>query len=94
MGNKCDLKNRQVSTDQGQQWATSHGILFQEASARENKNVYESFFAAINCKNILNSLISNGVVTDHDVGVYQVDTCVDKDEGVTLSETSEDARCC
>ncbi|XP_059489590.1 ras-related protein Rab-18-B-like [Neocloeon triangulifer] len=43
VGNKIDLKNREVSREEGQQLARRHSTLFIEASALENANVQVCF---------------------------------------------------
>ncbi|XP_065348851.1 ras-related protein Rab-18-B-like [Cloeon dipterum] len=43
VGNKTDLKNREVSREEGQQLARRHSTLFIEASALENDNVQVCF---------------------------------------------------
>lgn len=44
VGNKCDLQDkRQVSFDQGKEFADSYGMKFIETSAKTSENVGESF---------------------------------------------------
>jgi GTPase SAR1 family protein len=44
IGNKCDLEDkRQVSYEQGKEFADTYGMKFIETSAKTNQNVYESF---------------------------------------------------
>ncbi|CAL6092237.1 Ras-related_protein Rap-1b [Hexamita inflata] len=43
VGNKCDLEDREVTTEQGQQLADQYGCSFIEASARENINIQQIF---------------------------------------------------
>ncbi|XP_040373732.1 ras-related protein RABB1c [Rosa chinensis] len=44
IGNKCDLAHRlAVSTQEGEQFATEHGLIFMEASAKTAQNVEEAF---------------------------------------------------
>ncbi|KAL2483821.1 ras-related protein RABB1c [Forsythia ovata] len=44
IGNKCDLENRRViSTEEGEQFAKEHGLIFVEASAKTAQNVEEAF---------------------------------------------------
>jgi len=48
VGNKCDLvKERQVSTAEGQALAKQYGIPFIECSALQNLNCTEAFFGAV-----------------------------------------------
>jgi GTPase SAR1 family protein len=45
VGNKCDLENqRQVTFDQGKEFADTYGMKFVETSAKLNNNVQEAFF--------------------------------------------------
>lgn len=42
IGNKCDLAHRRaVSTEEGEQFAKEHGLIFMEASAKTAQNVEE-----------------------------------------------------
>ena len=49
IGNKCDLSSRRaVTTEEGEQFAKEHGLIFMEASAKtaqnvEEVNIYERF---------------------------------------------------
>ena len=47
VGNKCDLQNeRQVTTEEGEQFAKGKGMLFYETAAKTGENV-ENFFQKI-----------------------------------------------
>jgi len=41
VGNKIDVENRAVSTEEGRAYATSHNMQFLETSAKTNQNVSE-----------------------------------------------------
>lgn len=42
IGNKCDLSHRRaVSTEEGEQFAREHGLIFMEASTKTAQNVDE-----------------------------------------------------
>lgn len=43
VGNKCDLENRQVTYEQGQEMADEFGIRYYETSAKTGENVTEVF---------------------------------------------------
>ena len=44
IGNKSDLDSRrQVSTNEGEQFAQEHGLIFMETSAKTAHNVEDSF---------------------------------------------------
>ncbi|CAN7118705.1 unnamed protein product, partial [Brassica rapa subsp. narinosa] len=44
IGNKCDLAHRRaVTTEEGEQFAKEHGLIFMEASAKTAQNVEEAF---------------------------------------------------
>ncbi len=44
IGNKCDLvEKRQVSYEQGKEFADTYGMKFIETSAKINKNVHEAY---------------------------------------------------
>eukprot|EP00331_Platyophrya_macrostoma_P034618 CAMPEP_0176435686 /NCGR_PEP_ID=MMETSP0127-20121128/17486_1 /TAXON_ID=938130 /ORGANISM="Platyophrya macrostoma, Strain WH" /LENGTH=151 /DNA_ID=CAMNT_0017818793 /DNA_START=188 /DNA_END=643 /DNA_ORIENTATION=- len=44
VGNKCDIPDRTVSYEDGKKVADEHGIPFYETSAKEGKNVYDTFY--------------------------------------------------
>lgn len=44
VGNKCDLPNREVTTEMGKKMADKYGIKFMETSAKDSINVEELFF--------------------------------------------------
>ncbi|KAI0261401.1 ras-domain-containing protein [Gloeopeniophorella convolvens] len=75
VGNKSDLagERRQVSEDEGTQWASEEGLLFVEASAKSGANVDAAFEAA--ARDILTK-IRRGVFDD------------DRSPGVKLSKPS------
>ncbi|KAG0462921.1 hypothetical protein HPP92_021397 [Vanilla planifolia] len=59
IGNKCDLAHRRaVSTEEGQQFAKEHGLIFMEASAKTAQNVEEAF---INTAATIYKKIQDGV---------------------------------
>ena len=54
VGNKCDLENyRQVTFEQGEDFAIKNGMNFFETSTKENINVFEAFNTMT--KDIINS---------------------------------------
>jgi len=58
VGNKCDLENqRQVTYDEGKNFADANGMLFLETSAKECKNVYEVF--KVSASKILDNIYKN-----------------------------------
>lgn len=45
IGNKCDLAHRRaVTTEEGEQFAKDHGLIFMEASAKTAQNVEEVYY--------------------------------------------------
>ena len=58
VGNKCDLeKDRQVSKEEGENFAEMNGLIFLETSAKEGKNIFDVF--RISATNILDKIIKN-----------------------------------
>ncbi|CAD5184307.1 unnamed protein product [Musa acuminata subsp. malaccensis] len=50
IGNKCDSAHtRAVSTEEGEQFAKEHGLIFMEASAKTAQIVEEAFIKTENC---------------------------------------------
>merc|ERR1712093_751894 len=43
IGNKCDLERREVSYEEGAQFARDHGLVFKETSAKTAQNVEDAF---------------------------------------------------
>jgi len=43
IGSKCDLERREVSYEEGEQFAQEHGLIFRETSAKTAQNVEEAF---------------------------------------------------
>merc|ERR1712226_1213924 len=43
IGNKSDLERREVSYEEGSQFARNNGLIFRETSAKTAQNVEESF---------------------------------------------------
>mmetsp|Transcript_29744 Transcript_29744/g.75722 ORF Transcript_29744/g.75722 Transcript_29744/m.75722 type:complete len:214 (-) Transcript_29744:257-898(-) len=43
IGNKCDLDRREVSYEEGAQFAREHGLIFRETSAKTAQNVEDAF---------------------------------------------------
>jgi Ras-related protein Rab-2A len=43
IGNKCDLDRREVSYEEGAEFARQHGLVFRETSAKTAQNVEEAF---------------------------------------------------
>lgn len=46
IGNKSDLGNRVISTEEGKEFAEKHGLIFLETSAKTGQNVEQSFESA------------------------------------------------
>jgi len=43
IGNKCDLENRKISTEQGMEFAETYSMKYLETSAKTALNVNEAF---------------------------------------------------
>lgn len=48
VGNKCDVNTQEVSTEQAQTWARSHGVNYTPTSARTGVNVTQLFDTLMN----------------------------------------------
>eukprot|EP01120_Amphizonella_sp_Union-15-10_P000749 TRINITY_DN1077_c0_g1_i1.p1 TRINITY_DN1077_c0_g1~~TRINITY_DN1077_c0_g1_i1.p1 ORF type:complete len:201 (-),score=25.82 TRINITY_DN1077_c0_g1_i1:126-728(-) len=59
IGNKCDLEgNRQVSIEEGEQFAKRNGLTFMETSAKSSQNVEDAFI------NTANAIFQKAMETD------------------------------
>ncbi|KAK6587896.1 Rab2 GTPase [Cryptosporidium xiaoi] len=58
VGNKCDLDRREVTTEEGKEFARKNGLLFVEASAKTSYNVENAFMKVSEMiyKNILEGI--------------------------------------
>merc|ERR1712203_296902 len=58
IGNKADLERREVSYDEGAQFARQHGLIFHETSAKTAQNVEEAFIQTARKihENIMNNI--------------------------------------
>ena len=43
IGNKCDLENRKITTEQGLEFAQTYGMKYLETSAKTAINISEAF---------------------------------------------------
>ena len=83
VGNKCDLDERQVSTEEGQSLAKEFGILFYESSAYKDININETF------ESLVGEIISKKEPDDSNV--KKNDPIPLKPEG---KKEKEDSGCC
>ncbi len=83
VGNKCDLDERQVSTEEGQNLAREFGILFYEASAYKDININETF------ESLVGEIISKK--EPEDSNVKKNDPIPLKQDG---KKDKEDSGCC
>lgn len=44
VGNKCDIAEKSVSYEEGKKVADEYGVPFYETSAKEGKNIYDTFY--------------------------------------------------
>lgn len=71
IGNKCDLENkRQVSKEEGEQFAKAHGLVFMETSAKTAQNVDDAFLrtAGMIYENFQKGVIDASVVSGKPAG--------------------------
>lgn len=71
IGNKCDLENkRQVTKEEGEQFAKAHGLVFMETSAKTAQNVDDAFLrtAAMIYENYQKGVIDASVVSGKPAG--------------------------
>ena len=63
VGNKCDKGARQVTQDEGEEYAANYGLKYFETSAQSGKNVDEIFKKAIEqiCQNLKDKTYTAGV---------------------------------
>lgn len=59
---QCDKLNRQISSEDGRRWATSHGFKYYETSATSRKGVIEML------NDLLNTIIEHKMVKPKWIG--------------------------
>ncbi len=78
VGNKCDCtEKRQVSYDQGKEFADSHGMKFIETSAKTSLNVGDSFISMTS--DIIKQIQAKEVNKHTDQGNVNLSTSKGKD---------------
>lgn len=75
IGNKCDLDRREVTTEEGAEFAQEHGLIFLETSAKTAQNVEEAFLYT--AKKIYENIQS---------GVYDL---TDQSHGIKFGPTTQ-----
>ena len=84
IGNKSDLEcKRRVNSDEGAAFATKHGMVFMEASAKEDRNVSESFME------LTKEMIKN-------VKIYPKEFMTLEKKGIVLKRPNDEnkSKCC
>ena len=91
VGNKSDLsENRQVTTEEGEEFATRYGIRFFETSAKDGVNIEETFMESIQF--IANRLEKNYYDLDNDIcGIKKNDRGAVK---LSNKKKKEETKCC
>ncbi|KAK9664047.1 hypothetical protein RND81_14G016100 [Saponaria officinalis] len=94
VGNKCDLaRRRAVSTEEGEQFAKQHGLIFMECSAKTAQNVEEAF---IKTAEIIYKKIQDGVfdVSNESNGIKIGDGNIQGNAAGRDASTSQGGACC
>eukprot|EP00927_Polykrikos_kofoidii_P048235 TRINITY_DN42452_c0_g1_i1.p1 TRINITY_DN42452_c0_g1~~TRINITY_DN42452_c0_g1_i1.p1 ORF type:complete len:213 (-),score=32.29 TRINITY_DN42452_c0_g1_i1:113-751(-) len=91
VGNKCDMERRQVPSEEGSNFARSHGLLFLETSAKTAQNVDRAFMTI---GEAVYQSVQNGVIELSDEGLKvkkqgsQYPACIEESTHV------QNLRCC
>ena len=64
VGNKCDIDNRQVDTEEGRRLADKYGIPFFETSAKSGINIEDTFMTI--ARDIKNKILLNETTQGND----------------------------
>lgn len=87
-GNKTDKMDRKVTFEEGKQFASEHGLLFAEASAKTNLNI-ENLFLSIGT-DVLMKVTSGIIDTDvEEFGVRRIAGNISKYSGANLTEVGQ-----
>ena len=90
IGNKKDLEDkRQVSYEEGEEFAKENGLMFLETSAKTAYNVVESFNLSAQC--ILNNIQKNGIDTTANPNIHLKD---DSNNPGGISGPTQKSGCC
>ncbi|KAK9664046.1 hypothetical protein RND81_14G016000 [Saponaria officinalis] len=94
VGNKCDLaRRRAVSTEEGEQFAKQHGLIFMECSAKTAQNVEDAF---IKTAGTIYEKIQDGVldVSNESNGIKIGDGNIQGNAAGRDASTSQGGACC
>eukprot|EP00736_Rhodelphis_marinus_P011208 Rmarinus@m.5816 len=93
IGNKCDLEHRRaVSTEEGEQFAKQHGLIFLETSAKTAQNVEEAFFNT--AKEIYNKIEQGVFDVNNEQNGIKVGIDPGQGGGNAGKEGAASGRCC
>ncbi|KAK9664058.1 hypothetical protein RND81_14G017000 [Saponaria officinalis] len=94
VGNKCDLaRRRAVTTEEGEQFAKQHGLIFMECSAKTAQNVEEAFIKTVG---IIYKKIQDGVfdVSNESNGIKIGNGNIQGNAAGRDASTSQGGACC
>lgn len=93
IGNKSDLESkRQVSYEEGKQFAEQHDLIFLETSAKNDTNVEEAF---INTAKIIYDKIQKKVIDiNNEMNGVKLGNALPTSGTVDVNQTGQGSKCC
>jgi small GTP-binding protein len=91
VGNKCDILHRIINMNYAHDYASEHGLVYLESSAKDNIGVTRIFTMMVNF--IYNKITRPMCISDEN-GVYSYEKNKDKNKVIKIKEIPKSRSCC